>query len=283
MPALRTAQFLQPLDPRLGRHVNHDPRSRSFAIRADDDTPVTTVQHERHVPIFDQGSLGSCTGNAALGCLGTGVFFATMDADEVERWPWDQTGAVGIYSQATSIDPFDGFYPPTDTGSDGLSVAKVLTSAGLISGYEHGFDIENILRALMHRPFITGTVWTDDMFDPDDEGIVHPTGPNAGGHEYVCDGYDSDRGLVWFANSWGEEFGRNGRFAIPIEEYARLLDRDGDATFFVPSDAPAPQPVPEPDADEVLAAAVGKWARRNGACGRSKRQAIVRWMNAKGL
>lgn len=241
------------------------------------------MRHHRHVPIFDQGDIGSCTGNAAMGCLGTGVFFATMDEHEVDRWPFDQTGAIGVYSQATALDPFEGFYPPDDTGSDGLSVAKVLKSAGLIAGYEHGFEIESILRALQHRPFITGTVWTDDMFEPDDDGIVHPTGQVAGGHEYVCDGYDSEAGLVWFANSWGEGFGKGGRFAIPVAEYAELLDRDGDATFFVPSDAPAPAPDPAPDDDEVLAAAVSKWARRNGACARAKRQAIVRWLNAKGL
>ena len=58
----------------LGRHVNHDPRSRRFAFRAQQAT-LAPVFHERHVPIFDQGSLGSCTGNAALGILATGPYW----------------------------------------------------------------------------------------------------------------------------------------------------------------------------------------------------------------
>ncbi len=286
MAVHRVVEYVRPADSRLGRNVNHDPRSKAYPVKLPRRVPLQTVRHVRHVPIFDQGDLGSCTGNAALGCLGTGVFFATMDVAETEQWPWDQTGAVGVYAEATGIDPFDGTYPPTDTGSDGLSVAKVLKRAGLIAGYEHAFSLDQTLQALMSRPFITGTLWMSGMFDPDPEGIVHPTGRGEGGHEYVGVGYDHERGLIWFANSWGERWGSDGYFAMPVEEYGTLLDRMGDVTFFVPSDAEPPEPVPTEDpatADADLAAAVGAWARRDALCGRTKRRAIVKWMEAKGL
>jgi hypothetical protein len=150
----------------------------------------------------------------------------------------------------------------------------------------------------MSRPFITGTLWTSDMFNPDADAVVHPTGRGEGGHEYVGDEYVAagspfgPRGtiarvpMVGFANSWSTSFGHEGRFFMPVEEYGDLLDRMGDVTFFVPSDAEPPEPIPTEDpysADADLAAAVGAWARRDAICGRSKRRAIVKWMEAKGL
>jgi hypothetical protein len=278
------SRYLRPADPRLGRHINHDPRSRRFPVRAAG--PIESVQHVRHVPVFDQGQLGSCTGNAAVGCLGTGMFFATMDQREQAIVPLNEQGAVEVYSRATVLDNFDGTYPPDDTGSDGLSVAKVLKADGFISGYSHAFGIDDLLAGLMHTPCIVGTEWTDGMFNPDAEGIIHPTGAAAGGHEYVCDGYDADRELLWFTNSWGTSWAWSGRHAMPVAEFASLLSRDGDATFFVPSDQPAPDPAPVPDldADAELAAKVSKWARKaNPRTAIKPRRALGEWLDAKGL
>src|SRR5690349_3550882 len=69
--------YVRPADPRLGRHVNHDPRSRRFPVRTAP-VPLRTVEHERHVGVFQQGDLGSCTGNAALGCMATGPFWDAL-------------------------------------------------------------------------------------------------------------------------------------------------------------------------------------------------------------
>lgn len=278
------SRYLRPADPRLGRHINHDPRSRRFPVRATE--PIESVQHVRHVPVFDQGDLGSCTGNAAVGCLGTGTFFGTLSNDELDAWPLLEQTAVKVYGMATELDNFAGTYPPEDTGSDGLSVAKVLKNAGLISGYSHAFSIDDLLAGLMHTPCIVGTEWTDGMFTADAEGIIHPTGTAAGGHEYVCDGFDADRELLWFTNSWGTSWAWSGRHAMPVAEFASLLSRDGDATFFVPSDEPAPEPVPVPDldADAELAAKVSGWARKpHPKTALKPRRAVTDWLDAKGL
>jgi hypothetical protein len=265
----------------LGRHLNHDSLSRLYPFRAPRRVELRTVQHQRHVDVFDQGDLGSCTGNAAVGCLGTGPFFATMNERDAPYWPLDQAAARRCYSEATTIDPFAGSYPPEDTGSDGLSVAKVLSAVGAIAGYEHAFGADAALAALMDRPWITGTMWLDGMFEPDAEGIVRPAGRQAGGHEYVGDGYDAERGLVWFTNSWGPGWGKAGRFAMQGEDFADLLDQGGDVTVFVPVSEPAPQPVGDPDA--VLARAVGSWARKDALTYGRQRLAVRRWLDAKGL
>jgi hypothetical protein len=283
-------RYLQPADPRLGRHVNHDPRSRSYPVR--EAAPIVSVQHERHIPIFDQGDLGSCTGNAGIGCLGTGPFYTALaNAWEPSYYLFDESGAVSCYGDATRADSYAGAYPPDDTGSDGLSVAKVLKAKGEISGYQHAFSLGQGLQALMTRPVIVGVDWMQDMFSPDAEGIVHPTGALAGGHEFVWDGYDKPRGLCWFTNSWGGGWSVGGRFAMPAEEFGTLLARDGDVTAFVPITAPAPTPDPVPappapadDADRALWSGNRDWAYASHVG--SNRHAAVSmqvWAKVKGM
>lgn len=276
MDAIRT-RYVLPADPRFGRHVNHDPRSRRFPVRRR--TPAAQFQstrHVRHVPVFDQGQMGSCTGNAGLGCLGTGVFFATMDDIETQRFPWTQEGAIWLYSEATQVDDFGGTYPPEDTGSDGLSIAKVLHRYGLIAGYEHAFGIEQLIQGLMSTPAIVGTEWTEAMSEPDADGVIHPSGPTVGGHEYIADElvrmgdpfgpqHRPARGdMIGFTNSWGTSWGDDGRCYMDVYQFGELLARQGDATFFTPSDAVPPQPLPEPEADEVLASAMRTWLAVRG-------------------
>jgi hypothetical protein len=283
-------RFARVADSRLGRHVNHDPRSLHYPVRST--APLTSVRHERHVPVFDQGDLGSCTGNAAVGCMATGGYFATVGA--TPHYAFAESGAVSCYSDATKADDYSGTYPPTDTGSDGLSVAKALKANGEISGYEHAFGIDQALAALMNGPWITGVSWFNDMFQPDAEGIVHPTGALAGGHEFVGDEYDAARGLIGFTNSWNASWGLAGRFYMPVEEYATLLGQDGDVTVFTPITAPAPTPTPGPvdptptpdpeSVDRNLWTTVKTWSAE-AHTGDNKRAAtaVRTWAKAKGL
>lgn len=273
-------RYLQPTDRRLGRHVNHDPRSRRFPVRVPE-VAITSVMHERHVPIFDQGNLGSCTGNAAVGCMATGPFFATVDANEQAQYPLAEGGAVLVYGAATALDSYPGTYPPQDTGSDGLSVAKVLKNAGWISGYEHAFSITDGLAALMTRPLIVGVNWYEDMFNPDANAQVRPTGALAGGHEFVWDSYDAGVKLCGFSNSWGSGWGASGRFFMTAADFATLLAKDGDVTAFVLSTDAPPQPQPTNDPGDALWADTESWSKANHIGGNAAAaRAVRRWAAA---
>jgi hypothetical protein len=176
----------------------------------------------------------------------------------------DQRDAVSIYSEATTLDPFSGSYPPDDTGSSGLAAAKAAKNQGYISGYQHAFSLEDALGAVMKTPTITGFWWYSSFDSPDDDGLVSISS-NAyrrGGHEVCIDGFDADKGLVWFRNSWGEWWGVDGRFCMTVATYAQLLNDSGDATVFVPLTAPAPTPVPGPSAaDLALISAMDPWSK----------------------
>ena len=226
---------------RLGRHLHHDPRSLSYLVP--ETTTPTTAMWTRRVPVFDQGDLGSCTGNAAAGVLGTSPFYETLPAGLVD----DENEAVKLYSSATALDSYPGAYPPDDTGSDGLSVAKAAQKAGLISGYQHITSVAAAQTAIKTGPFIVGCNWYTSMDNPDANGLVKVSGTVRGGHEFECHGYDATADLWWFTNSWGTSYGKNGTFCMSSASFARLLSEQGDATVFTPVDAPFP-PAPQPPA-----------------------------------
>lgn len=253
-------QIIDRTDPRLGRHVRHDPRSKAYAFRAEPGTVLKDVEHPRHIPILDQGQIGSCTGNAAIGALGSGVLWAALQVED-SRLVLDEAAALSIYSDATKLDDEPGSYPPDDTGSDGLSVAKVAKARQLIDGYQHAFSLVDFLAALQRQPVIVGTLWYESMFSPAASGLleVDPSSGIAGGHEYVARRYRAADGMIGFDNSWGAGWGEQGSFWIRVEDFSALLARQGDATIFTPLAAPAPAPIPPNPIDEFLSGIIKEW------------------------
>lgn len=223
----------------LGRYINHDPRSRAFPFDTSGIT-VTSVRHTRRIPVLDQGQVGSCTGNATVGALGTDPLY-----DALKDKTLDENLAIEIYSKATGLDNYPGEYPPTDTGSDGISVAKAAQSLGLISGYTHTFSFDDALKALSTQPVIIGINWYHNFFYPDANGVISiaPNDYVAGGHEVVLDEIDVEKQLVGGTNSWGTDWGVEGRFYISFDLFKMLLAERGDVTVFVPITQPAPKPV----------------------------------------
>jgi hypothetical protein len=208
---------------RLGRHVLHDDASKDFPATM---APgMADVLHTRLIPILDQGNLGSCTGNACAGLLCTepqydyGIRLTEEDA-------------VGLYSLATQIDPWPGVYPPDDTGSDGLSVAKAAKRMGRITTYRHAFGLDHALKTLVLHPVITGVNWYDSMFFPDANGEVHisPNASVAGGHEFVARGMLVEQQKVRCSNSWNTSWGDKGEFVMSFTLWDRLLQEQGDVT-----------------------------------------------------
>jgi hypothetical protein len=275
----------RPTDHRLGRHVNHDSESRRYRV----DTTglrIASVQHRRHIGVLNQGDLGSCTGNAGIGCLGTDPNYDTLPT--IGGYALTQQGAVALYSAATRIDEYPGEYPPEDTGSDGLSIAKALRAAGDISGYRWAFSLDDALKALTASPLITGIPWYSSMFTPGSDGLVKVFGALAGGHEIVVDEYDGARGWVGFTNSWGSDWGLAGRFYLAVEDWGTLLAQQGDVTAFVPATAPAPVPDPPgpalDPADVAFATALRPWATQRHAGGNARAAiAAQAWLRAKNL
>lgn len=214
----------------LGRHVNHDPRSLApqFLV-AETDEPVSRWWR-RYTPILDQGSLGSCTGNAITGLLGTAPFYGSLYQARKGGLMLDENLAVELYERATSIDPFPGEYPPTDTGSDGLSACKAAQERSLIGQYNHITSLAAAHNAIKTGPFIIGSNWYEGFDNPDSHGFVSISGQVRGGHEYECVGYSAAYGRWKLVNSWGTGWSVGGYFHYSDETFAQLLSEWGDAT-----------------------------------------------------
>ena len=264
----------------LGRHVEHDDRSREYAFQLPaklQGQQLQSVRHQRFIPVLDQGNVGSCTGNAAEGAAGTGqVFQAIPPTVPAKPNPTDARGdeflAVALYSAATDLDNIPGDYPPDDTGSTGIAVAKAAVKMGLFAGYQHTFTLLDALTALQLLPQMWGINWYTSFDQPDANGLITIT-PGAtvrGGHEIVADELDVTRGLVGFTNSWSAAWGPiGGRFYMSWTDLEKLLGQQGDVTIPVPltqqPPQPAPSPQPTPDTvDAAMWAAAQTWAHARG-------------------
>lgn len=205
---------------RLGRAIHHDPRSRAYAVEAAPLSALRSVRHRRLVPPYQQGDTGSCTGNACAGVLSTRPY----------RHRFGQPTARRIYSAATQLDPFAGSWPPVDTGSDGLSVAKVAVARGWATGYDHAFSLEAALTALQTSAVMVGIAWRSGLDTPDPDGFARYVGRVRGGHEFVADEVDINRRVVGCTQSWGPRWGAAGRFYLSFDDLGTALDDQGDVT-----------------------------------------------------
>lgn len=210
----------------LGRILQHDPRSRAFPARAD--LPLHTRTWRRYGAVLDQGHTSSCTGHAMA---------QVLNHIPLRRRGHVLTGvdAMRIYSRATVIDEWLGCYPPDDTGSSGLAVAKAAKEEGLISAYDHAFGLDHALHALMAGPVIVGSNWYSSMFRPQRDGRLLVEGTIEGGHEWTWVGVDMEQRLALCLNSWGVDWGVRGRFWLTLDDLDRLLREDGDVTVPLPT------------------------------------------------
>jgi hypothetical protein len=221
--------YQPPTDPRLGRVVEHDERSRNYAFTLTQPTH-TTVNWTTSAPVLDQGDVGSCTGNAMAQLLDTDHFTGTGLGGKY----LDETDALTLYELATRLDHMPGEYPPTDRGSSGVAVAKAAEKLSYITRYEHCFGWPHFQAAIETQPVIVGTLWTQQMMTPGPDGLV-TVGELSdqtvmGGHEYLCRGINYETQRITFRNSWGAGWGDQGEFAISFTDFETLLACEGDVT-----------------------------------------------------
>lgn len=217
---------------RLGRHQVHD------ALLPERDARqlhvlhrfigIKTVTHQEVEPVFDQGNLGSCTANAALGCLVTAPFAKAGVT-------YTENDAVELYKVETKLDDsqIPGNYPPDDTGSTGPWSMMALEQQGKIKSYHHTRSIFTALRLLSHGPISIGVTWYNSMFDVVDQDgvkmiVVDEHSQVAGGHQVCVVGNSVEHQRVLIRNSWGTGWGDEGHAWLSWNDLDLLLHEGGD-------------------------------------------------------
>ena len=210
---------------KLGRLVNHDPRSRGFASVVMPRPLVTTIWL-RQGPIFDQGDLGSCTCESMCGILNTRPF-------QRNGVLYTQSDCVDLYSAATRLDKIAGEYPPDDTGSSGLAAAKAAHKRGWLRGYHHAFTLPQALSSLTRGPGMTGINWYDSFDAPGSNGelVISPNASIRGGHELEVSEIHVETRMIRGPNSWGDGWGNRGFWSMSWSTFDRLLSEQGDYTI----------------------------------------------------
>ena len=238
---------------RLGRNIRRDSRDAAYPYRGDPQRTLADQLWARHLEIFDQDGYGSCTGEAEEGLLATDPFFAALPAGVL----LSQAGALKLYSEAEIIDGGAGL-PSEDDGSSGQSASQAAKNDGLISGYTHAADVNEMAAALQDGPVIVGVSWYSSFDSPASSGLIAISKGAyvRGGHEFLVRGVKVSEKLFLADNSWGSGWGLKGSMELTWDTMARLFGEEGDCTVSVPLTAPAPVPVPVPpvpaDPDSLL-------------------------------
>lgn len=155
-------------------------------------------------------------------CVGFG-WAGWSNAEPIENHYINDDGhAIYYETKVIEGDPGgeNGAYP-----RDG---AEAMRARGRLNTYAFATSMDDIINHLRTKGTVgVGTDWTYDMFNPDSNGFVKPTGQNAGGHWYLLYGIDGD--VLLFKNSWGTQWGDNGSFRMTIPDFADLMERQGEA------------------------------------------------------
>lgn len=178
--------------------------------------PSGNVTWQNPEAVLDQGQTGHCVG---FGWCDWGNTYPIDDR-------YVASDGHTVYYECKVIDG----QPGQENGSSVRSGAKAMLKRGRLSAYAAAASVAEIrafLRA--HGPIVMGTDWHTDMFTPDANGYIKPTGVIEGGHCFTAVADLVDEDAILFLNSWGNEWGLGGYFKMKTADVAKLLAAKGEA------------------------------------------------------
>lgn len=216
---------------RLGRRHARDDRDRRYLVRP----AVPAAPSYRFW--FDNGWWGDQ--GLQPHCVGYAWAHYIEDSPKTHPEPGAFAEPSELYSEAQRMDEWPG------EDYEGTSVragAKALLARGLVAEYRWAFTLQDVINILLTQgPVVVGTNWYESMFRPviryDAQGHPRVTlpvkGDIAGGHAYILNGVNVPAQVFRMKNSWGREWGVDGRASISFSDFDRLLSEDGEACLTV--------------------------------------------------
>lgn len=222
-----------PNRPVIDFQFHKDPRSRGYGTREalGATARFKRVWTPRKTPLDQTPYGGRCVGFSCASELAATPAKYTVD---------DETGNK-IFRAAQDIDQREGrFYSDGATMVAGMQACR---AARYFSKFLWCFGIDDAINWVVRRgPTIWGINWYEGMDEPNSSnlGLIRATGSVRGGHAIMCNGYwpkhPTFGDVLVFTNSWGKNWGLNGRAYLPVEDATRLLKEDGEVA--APTDFP---------------------------------------------
>jgi len=82
-------------------------------------------------------------------------------------------------------------------------------------------DLESMKQAIFQNkcPLFVGMPWYESYNKPETDGKLPLPSGNKSGHAVLCIGWDNEK--LWFKNSWGSNWGKEGYFYIPFADFPK--------------------------------------------------------------
>jgi C1A family cysteine protease len=215
----------------LGRRHAPDERDKNYPIQPKKASVLLTRRYWTTVkPVLDQGGSSECVIYAADKWLTTFPISNPGFKTTEER--------TRVYKEVQKLDEWPG------ENYDGTSIRamfKWLKAKGLCSEYRWAFALDPVIaHVLTTGPMEMGTNWYMDMFMPDSNGYIWPTGANAGGHGWLLKGLNTKKrnpdgsvGAARLQNSYGYGWGQGGLAWLTFGTLEQLIHEDGEAAVAI--------------------------------------------------
>jgi hypothetical protein len=217
--------------------------------------------------IWDQGQVGSCVGHGVSLSITSTAIQKSISLDERFSPTWYYNGArfiEGTLAFDAGCFPrdayewalknghlFEKFWPYNSRKFDPNSPVSKANNANKLVDFQYfrvDDSIEGITSALADGHFVTiGCPWPNKWMDIDYQGILPEVNADdfqQSGHETCLVGYDLTTNYFIGANSWGDSWGKNGFYYMPmatIEIFKQVGGYDCHYVVFSNLAPPVPQ------------------------------------------
>jgi C1A family cysteine protease len=237
-----------------------DKRDRYMIYKIDSNKlPKSVDLRSKMPPIYDQGELGSCTGQ----CIAADCHYQMIKQGNIH---WQPSALFIYYNERVISDTVN-----QDSGAELRDGMKAIEKWGICKEDLWKYNIRKFKKkphkecyddAIKNRivdykrvpqsldflksclasddPFVFGFMIYDSFQSMRSDGIMHMphVKENAlGGHAVLAVGYDDDKQVFIIRNSWGKDWGDQGYFYMP---YNYIKDSDLAADFWTVTFVPNP-------------------------------------------
>lgn len=219
------------------------PDKRDYKLRVSGISLPDKVSITHNLPIRSQQNIGSCMAHAAVRAVeiqllskrkwfleGSELYHYFMARKYVDNsFPNDsgmtvRDGCKTIQKYGASLEMLWP-YNTKNYNQEPSNVAKLLSSLVKASSYYRLIHISQIKECIYKGiPVVCGVRVDTNYYSlmNSNKSLWIPSGKIYGGHAQVLTGYDDSKGLLTLENSWGINFGDNGKCYVSYSDFSKV-------------------------------------------------------------